>query len=106
MTRGSPARLEITPALLAAMFAAGRPKLARLKTLKMSSAERRVDAAVEVDAALNAHVERDPSRPAQDVAAGVAERARRHLRERGGIEPLLPPSRRPSGSPVRLGMPV
>ena len=36
MTRGSPARLEITPALLAAMFAAGRPKLARLKTLKTS----------------------------------------------------------------------
>ncbi len=37
MTRGSPASAEMTPALAPAIFDAGRPKFARLNTLKMSA---------------------------------------------------------------------
>ena len=48
----------------------------------------------ELDPALQADVERHPARAAQDVATGVAERARRHQLEGGLVEPLLDRLRR------------
>src|SRR5688500_1175682 len=50
---------------------------------------RDVGAAAQSEPPLHAHVERDPARSAQDVAAGIAEGACRHGRECCRVEPLL-----------------
>src|SRR5262245_60755089 len=66
-----------------------QPKVRTIEQVEDVPAYRRRRTAAKPDAPLHAHVERHPAWTAERVPSGVAERPRRHLLERGDVEPLL-----------------